>query len=246
MVGYCPRCARSLCQACLEAALTTGTCSACLAGAAPRRRPVGLYIGLGLGCLSLVIILGIVGSIAIWGLATSEERPSGVGAARVADVEESQLAQDALSKVRGEVAALAFAQRRQPEWAAQVIGQSEDWQAVRVAIGPTAADWRTWMDLEWNAKAQAYELADEGPLAQEDEEEEVPDIYRPGEEVALEAALTATPDWVGKVAEHSADWKSVTVWIGPPASEWLTEVELRWNDSLDCYEVAAAAAIPYP
>ena len=77
-------------------------------------------------------------------------------------------------------------------------------------------------------------------------EEDVPEIYQPGEEVAKEAALMDTPDWVAKVVEHSSDWQSVTVWVGPPQSEFVAAVRLQWNDELDCYEVAGTEEIPYP
>ena len=103
------------------------------------------------------------------------------------------------------------------------------------------------MILAWNEDRGDYELVDEGPIAQEEPaDEEVPDIYQPGQEVALEAALTDAPDWAAKVVNHSADWKSVTVWVGPPHSEWSAQLKLQWNDGGDYYDMVSAEEIPYP
>ena len=62
---------------------------------------------------------------------------------------------------------------------------------------------------------------------------DVPRIYQPGEEIAKEAAVgyAEQPDWLARVEEHSDDWQTATVVVGPPASEWVWEMDLRWNDS---------------
>ena len=35
------------------------------------------------------------------------------------------------------------------------------------------------------------------------------------------------------------------IWIGPPQSEWVTEVRLRWSDTLECYETEGELYIGY-
>lgn len=78
--------------------------------------------------------------------------------------------------------------------------------------------------------------------------EPVPEIYRPGEEVAREAALGyfEQPDWVARVDGHSDDWRRVTVSVGPPASEFFYVVSLAWNDGLDVYDLVSIDDVDYP
>ncbi len=66
----------------------------------------------------------------------------------------------------------------------------------------------------------------------------------PGEELAKLAAVADTPDYVAEVHEHSEDWKQVTVWIGPPDSEFDTAVHLQWGD--DGYEIVKTEELPAP
>ncbi len=64
----------------------------------------------------------------------------------------------------------------------------------------------------------------------------------PGEELAKLAAVADAPDYVAKVVEHSGDWTHVTVWVGPPESEFDAVVYLEWTDS--GYEIVKTEAIP--
>ncbi len=221
--------------------------------------PIGLIVGIGLGCAVMVLILGIILAVGfgqyrkeaqqpqveqtVAPIQTPEVAPGGT-APEIA-VTSEELAQP------GEAAALAFALSRKPEWtAAEVTTYAEDWRTVEVVIGPSSDEYGIWLILAWNDELTTYELVDEGPIAQvepgDEYDEDVPDIYQPGEQTALEAALMDTPDWVGKVAEHSADWKSVTVWIGEPASEWSFAYELKWNDEGKYYDIVSSGEIPYP
>ncbi|MGD9495077.1 MAG: hypothetical protein AB7Y46_02080 [Armatimonadota bacterium] len=70
----------------------------------------------------------------------------------------------------------------------------------------------------------------------------------PGGEAAVRAALEAInePGWVTRVQEHSADWRTVTVWAGPPQSEWVYEVTVQWDDGLGAYVLQRIADVPYP
>ncbi len=221
--------------------------------------PIGLIIGIAVGCGVLVLILGIIVAVGfgqyrkkaqqlqaeqtLTPIETPEVAPGGT-APEIA-VPSEELAQP------GEAAALAFALSRKTEWtAAEVTTHAEDWRTAEVVIGPSPGEYGIWLILTWNDELSTYELVDEGPIAQVEPQdeygEEVPDIYQPGEQTALEAALMDVPDWVGKVAEHSADWKSVTVWIGEPASEWSFAYELEWNDEGNYYDIVSSGEIPYP
>ena len=63
----------------------------------------------------------------------------------------------------------------------------------------------------------------------------------PSEELAHKAALARFDEgWVAKTVSHSDDWTKVTVAVGPPASEWVGEMDLVWNGTK--YEVTAERA----
>lgn len=75
------------------------------------------------------------------------------------------------------------------------------------------------------------------PALTEQDLEGVPDEFRPSQSTALEAALAGHEDWVGKVRSHSADWARATVWIGPPASEYVLQLEVTWNLKGQYYDI---------
>jgi hypothetical protein len=53
---------------------------------------------------------------------------------------------------------------------------------------------------------------------------------QPGETAAKVKALAQCDEgWVAKVMSHSDDWTKVTVAVGPPASEWVGEMDLKWT-----------------
>ena len=70
----------------------------------------------------------------------------------------------------------------------------------------------------------------------------------PGESAAVRAALDAInePSWTTKVQEHSSDWRHVTVWAGPPQSEWVYQVTVEWDDGLGQYVLQEMSEVPYP
>ena len=73
---------------------------------------------------------------------------------------------------------------------------------------------------------------------------EAPELYQPGPEVAEEAALMDTPDWAAKIVSHSPDYKRVVVWIGPPQSEWVSEITLEWNEAITAYDLVEEGEVP--
>jgi len=55
---------------------------------------------------------------------------------------------------------------------------------------------------------------------------------QPSKEKAVAKALSrCDPGWVTKIVKHSDDWVTVTIAVGPPASEWVGEFDLKWNGS---------------
>ena len=268
VAGYCGQCGRALCAECFQASEPVGECSACLAtrpqpaplgtgepGAEPAapppsapRRPTGLWWLIGLGCACLVLALVLLAALGVLpGRQLLREQTIPEEAVRYPPLHFEHVTGPEQRAGPGQEAALAFARSRKPGWSGVVTDHSDDWRSAYVVIGPSEGDWRTWLDLRWDDGQQDYLLSDEGPIAAEEgEDEEVPEIYQPGEEVAKEAALAESPDWVAKVVEHSEDWKSATVWIGPPESEFVWALKLKWRDDLDCYEVVGSEDVPYP
>ncbi|MGC9316475.1 MAG: hypothetical protein ACP5KN_00395 [Armatimonadota bacterium] len=224
---------------------------------------IGLLVGC--GCLALAaLLIALFGGLAYLGFQQEPEEPTGeqiettepsleipqprAPSRRPTGEAEQPPVETTGRPSPGRATAMEFAQRRRADWRATVAEHSDDWTAVTLHMAPPGSEWTTWLDLEWDSAAGRYMLIDEGPLAYEGEDEEVPDIYQPGEEVAREAALgyVEEPDWVTKIVEHSADWRTVTVWVGPPASEWVYELSLAWNDDLDVYDLQQVSEIPYP
>ena len=256
--GYCPACGRPLCPACLQAAQASGGCAACLAArpAVPARSGLPIATIVAIGCLALVLLLALVG---VGGyLYLSKHAPKPPQPPPVVD-DGGGTTPDATTPAPGEDAALAFARSRKPGWAAKLTYTNSDWTSVTVAIGPTDGDWRTWLQLAWDASTGGYRLVDEGPIAEEipDEVGHPPiseggppasDTSRPGEEAAKRAALefAEVPDWVAKVTEHSSDYATATVLVGPPASEWVWKVGIEWDQSLGSYVLQHMSEVEYP
>jgi hypothetical protein len=68
---------------------------------------------------------------------------------------------------------------------------------------------------------------------------------QPSEEKAKAKALAESDKtWVTKVVKHSDDWSTATIDVGPPASEWAGEFDLKWNGS--DYDVVAKRALEGP
>ncbi len=227
-----------------------------------KKTPWGWIIGCGCGCL-LLIALGI-GAL-FGGFAWLVSQDEGELKDMVSQVEEqlkeaetspaadnnaantTEIDGKAVSAEPGRSAALAFAENRKEGWVALLDNNSDDWHRVKVVIGPKKNDIRTWLELKWSDADGNYQLVNEGPVAQveDGEAENVPDIYRPGPEVAIEAALVGREEWVAKVQSKTADWKNVTIYIGPPESEWVGEVKMKWDDNIDSYRVVEENALEY-
>jgi len=63
-------------------------------------------------------------------------------------------------------------------------------------------------------------------------EEATPAAEQPSREKAVAKALSrCDKGWVTKVMKHSDDWTTATIAVGPPASEWVAEFDLKWNGS---------------
>lgn len=232
--------------------------------------PLCLILGLG-GCGCLIIVLlafGIIGGVS-WSIFGASEQPEGpantMGAppgtelpapgdgedmnVAPATPEGQGTAGESDLQRPGAAAAMAWANDRRSDWQVAIEDHSEDWRRVRLLMGPPDSEWTTWIELQWNTPAGRYGLLDEGPLGvDESVPDDVPEIYQPGEDVALEAALgyVEQPDWVARVDSHSTDWRRATVSVGPPASEFVYVVTLQWSDEIDAYDLVSIDDVDYP
>jgi hypothetical protein len=235
---------------------------------APPKKPPpwGWIIGIGCGCGCLMILLAILipallGYLAVkeQSSAQSSEAPTAIEAEQ-SEVQESEPLPDDLSEFNISLSgrdgdgegdpdgaglrnAVIFARKQKPGWTTRVTSHEDAWTTVHMVAGPSENALTTWMHLSWDEAAGGYELVNEAPLPSD--EGGRPGIYTPGEEVAKEAALVNYPGWVAKVDRHSSDWQTAVVWVGPPQSEWVSEIRLRWDADKDCYKVIGDSHIPY-
>ena len=202
--------------------------------------PMCLIVGLGgCGCLIVVLLaLGVIGGVG-WSIIDATESA----------LPEPMVPEEDLLAEPGADAALAWAANRRPDWMATISNHSPDWGRVQLVMGPPGSGGTTWVEIAWDEDAGAYELVGEGPIAADETDfDGTPEIFRPGEEVAKEAALgyVEEPDWVARVDSHSDDWRRVTVSVGPPESEFIWVMTLEWNDALDVYDLTSIDDVDYP
>ena len=86
-------------------------------------------------------------------------------------------------------------------------------------------------------------VASSEPPLTESDLSNIPEEFRPSEPTAQEAALVGTEAWVAKVENHTKDWSSATVKIGPPDSEFVQELQLKWNRKGGYYDVVRKKGI---
>jgi hypothetical protein len=178
--------------------------------------------------------------------------------AEAANAEPAQAATDGPNLDTVEEDIVALARRWQPTWAFEVDGHRRDWKEITLYAGPREGQWERMVHYEWRdgkfvrtgtepmpkgeAKPPAGSDAD-GPLTEKDLAG-VPEEMRPGDNAVREAALMDNPDWVARIVEHSSDWSRATVWIGPPASEYVTSLKLKWDRAKQCYDVVSKEPLP--
>lgn len=154
----------------------------------------------------------------------------------------------------GQHAALVFALAHFDKFSNGTIVEHHDgWREVAVIMGPAEGQWEYGVWLQWDDQSNQYTVTGEGAYDPEtgsildavpDDSSEVPDIYQPGPGVAKEAALVDFPNWVAKVVSHSSDYRKVVVWIGPPQSEWVSEITLQWSTMSESYRVVEEGEVP--
>ena len=255
--GHCPRCGQPLCATCL-AAHQQDPARYCPAPAPAKPRNTLTIV---LGVVAGVLLLCVVG-LAIAGLAyfrapatvapeavNSLESPGGLpgfpapppGLAPPAAPLTPPATPPAPppSGSAREQAAKAVALQDKPGWAAIINWRKPDWSEVRVWIGPTRNDLRLFRSLAWDPSLRAYVIMDEGPIPKPPSTTVPPAPAaggpQPGEQAALDAALANDPGYVPTVVQHSADWKLVTVYTGPPLQKLANEYHFHWDDTLKQY-----------
>lgn len=216
---------------------------------------IGAVVG-GCGCLLVIaavlaVYLGAAGGLWFWPTAPSVERIEQPPVA-IEQPPEAELP-DVSPPLSGSpetgpsaAAAIDWAQRRYPQMDVAVESISEDGTQVHLTIGPPGVGPTTRVQARWDAASKAYVLVAESPIRRPGGS--TGSAVRPGKAAAEEAALRAInqPGWVTRVQEHSGDWRRVTIWAGPPQSEWVYEVTLEWDDGSGRYVLQMVSEVPYP
>jgi len=208
----------------------------------------------GCGCLLLIglavaIQAGIIGGLLYF--QAEEDRPAQVAPQAPVSPQPAppaptrELPQPQV--VPGREAALDWATRHGEGWVAEVDDYSEDWAWVRLLMGPPQSEWVSWLEIEWDASAGGYRLLDEGPMGYDGGDASVQGPG-PTEAGAVQAALDSIeqPTWVTRIQERSDDWRRVTLWAGPPQSEWVYAITVEWDDDTHGYVVQQTSGLPYP
>lgn len=203
------------------------------------------------GCLGLVLLFVLL--IFIAGVADKSDDSDASSSDTTSDIQiEDSAGEDGttegtetVSLGPGVTEAEKFGRELKAGWVAEVSTNSPDFEEVSLRLGPTAGDWQRWAKIRWDNDADGYTLVEEGDIAYDDTS---PDggttTTGPGKHLATKTALANSPGWVAKVVRHAADWSTAVVWIGPPQSEWVSEVRLRWNSKLGTYELEGETMIP--
>jgi hypothetical protein len=139
----------------------------------------------------------------------------------------------------GQAAVDAAVRALHPSYGGQLKYRSDDWKRVKLWMGPEGKELTTEVIIQWNDKTGAYEVERDAPI--ERPKKATP---KPGESAAKAAALAKHPSWVAKIVYRSPDWQRVKAWIGPPQSEFVSELILQWNGSRNRYDIEKAYAIP--
>ncbi|MEN6549514.1 MAG: hypothetical protein ABFE07_26010 [Armatimonadia bacterium] len=166
--------------------------------------------------------------------------PAGTVAPPKAVVQEKpapQPAQPATTAAPDPNKALAVALADKPKWVGKLMYVSPDRQRVKVWVGPPNSEFTNSVVLQWDAGKNRYVVermevlsADEPAAAKPASKAAAQSVRRPSESGARRAALAGGDrGWVSKVVRHSGDWTRATIAIGPPASEWAGEVDVRWT-----------------
>ncbi|HCU35558.1 MAG TPA: hypothetical protein DGT21_08900, partial [Armatimonadetes bacterium] len=203
------------------------------------------------GCLGLVLLFVLL--IFIAGVADKSDDSDNPSSGTTSGTRiDDSAGQDATAEGTEEVnlgpgvsEAEKFGRTIKAGWVAEVSTNSPDFEEVSLRLGPTAGDWQRWAKIRWDDDADGYTLVEEGDIAYDDAPTEGGTTTTgPGKHLATKAALANSPGWVSKVVRHAADWSTAVVWIGPPQSEWVSEVRLRWNSKLGLYELEGETMIP--
>jgi len=131
---------------------------------------------------------------------------------------------------------------QKPSWKAKVVFHTPDWQRVKVYIGPANSAYTTSVVLQWDGAANAYRVERTEAIPKPPPPR--PAGPRPSRAGASAAAKGGDGSMVAKVVSHTADWTRATVYIGPPASEFIYAVTVQWTGR--GYQVIARDSIDQP
>lgn len=147
-------------------------------------------------------------------------------------------------------AALKAALEGRPKWVGKVQYISDDLQRAKVWVGPAGKEYVDAVVLQWDSAANKYQVervdvlpkVGESPAAKPAAKAST---KKPTRSLAVARALAEAPErgWVARVTRNSSDWTRVSVMIGPPASEFLGEFDLRWDAASGKYKIVARRSV---
>ena len=270
--AYCSACGRAVCQNCLVVRADRSVCPVCAAGVAQPTQPLlaqpvpqpapakassaPTTTCLLIGCLALPAIAAL-GTV-VGGYFHYRQRlivpatpgtgpvpvPPVKGEAPVPEQKTAPAPETKSAPVRRPSEALAkqTALGQKPSWKAKVVFHTPDWQRVKVYIGPPNSGYTTSVVLQWDGAANAYRVERTEAIPKPPPPK--PAGPRPSRAGAIAAAKGGDGSMVAKVVSHTADWTQATVYIGPPASEFIYAVTVQWTGR--GYQIIARDSIDQP
>lgn len=124
-----------------------------------------------------------------------------------------------------------------PGWVGKTVYVSPDHQRVKVWVGPPNSEYTNALVMQWDGANGKYVVEStkgiepyEPPAAKPQAKPKPKATAKPSQSGVIKAALGQVEHgWVAKVTRHSADWTYATVAVGPPASEWVGEIDVKWT-----------------
>jgi hypothetical protein len=148
--------------------------------------------------------------------------------------------QSPAATVSRETTALQTALADHYGWQGQVTWHQDDWSEARVSIGPSLSDLRLSRSLWWDQQQQGFRIIAEKPIAAPTSPTAP---VGPGQQAAAAAARQQDPGWVVRIIAHSNDWGTVTLWTGPPNSEFVNAYRFHWDTGLAQYVLDHAGTV---
>lgn len=132
------------------------------------------------------------------------------------------------------------------QWDCALCSRTDDWRQVTVWCTPIDEEGATWVyevGLQWADASSAHRSAYQVTLIDPGRPPSAVQVVSPWEgRPCLAGALIAArrgleSDWIALLASRTRDWTRATVWVGPPASEYVAKITVQWYADRKLYGV---------